>query len=52
VDDDGRGFDPDRPAATGQGLDNLRERAQRLGGHTEVQSIPGQGARVQVTIPH
>jgi signal transduction histidine kinase len=51
VDDDGRGFDPAHPPATGQGLDNLHQRAQRLGGHTEVHSTPGQGTKVQVTIP-
>jgi nitrate/nitrite-specific signal transduction histidine kinase len=25
--------------------------AERLGGHTEIHSTPGQGTRVQVTIP-
>jgi two-component system, NarL family, sensor histidine kinase DevS len=51
IDDDGRGFDPTSPPAAGQGLHNLHERAQRLGGHTEVHSTPGQGTRIQVTIP-
>jgi signal transduction histidine kinase len=51
IDDDGRGFDPASPPASGQGLHNVRERAERLGGHTEVQSNPGEGTRVQVTIP-
>ena len=52
VDDDGRGFDPaNAGAGTGQGLHNLRERAERLGGRAEVHSTPGQGTRVQVTIP-
>ena len=51
VDDDGRGFDPARPAGTGQGLRNLRERAERLGGRAEIHSHPGQGTRVRVTIP-
>src|SRR5215212_5874908 len=32
VDDDGRGFDPAQVAGAGQGLGNLRERAERLGG--------------------
>ncbi|HEX3201517.1 MAG TPA: hypothetical protein VHW42_06235 [Actinomycetes bacterium] len=39
VDDDGRGFDPAGPTGTGQGLRNLRERAER------------RGTRVRVTIP-
>jgi signal transduction histidine kinase len=51
VDDDGRGFDPATPTGTGQGLRNLRERAERLGGHTEISSTTGQGTRVRVTIP-
>ena len=52
VDDDGRGFDPSQATGAGQGLRNLRERAQALGGHTEIASTPGQGTKVQVTIPH
>ncbi|HYJ72897.1 MAG TPA: ATP-binding protein, partial [Actinomycetota bacterium] len=51
VDDDGCGFDPTQAPRTGQGLRNLRERADRLGGHTEISSTPGQGTRVQVTLP-
>jgi signal transduction histidine kinase len=50
VDDDGRGFDPDRVAG-GNGLGNLRERAAALGGRAEVASAPGQGTTVRVTIP-
>jgi signal transduction histidine kinase len=51
VDDDGRGFDPAAATGTGQGLPNLRGRAERLGGQAEIHSIPGQGTRVQVTLP-
>jgi signal transduction histidine kinase len=51
VDDDGRGFDPARTTGTGQGLRNLKERAGHLGGQAEIHSIPGEGTRVQVTIP-
>ncbi|MFL6252100.1 MAG: ATP-binding protein [Actinomycetes bacterium] len=35
----------------GQGLRNLRERAEGLGGRAEIDSSPGQGTRVRVTIP-
>jgi signal transduction histidine kinase len=35
----------------GQGLRNLRERAERLGGRVEIAVHPGQGTRVRVTIP-
>jgi signal transduction histidine kinase len=51
VDDDGRGFDPGDPSGIGQGLRNLRERADALGGRAEIDSTPGQGTRVRVTIP-
>ncbi|HET9557060.1 MAG TPA: GAF domain-containing sensor histidine kinase, partial [Actinomycetota bacterium] len=51
VDDDGHGFDPTQAPRTGQGLRNLRERAERLGGRAEVQSTPGQGTRVRVILP-
>jgi len=51
VDDDGRGFDPATAAGTGQGLRNLRERAEHLGGRAQIHSAPGQGTRVQVRIP-
>jgi signal transduction histidine kinase len=50
VDDDGRGFDPARPSG-GQGLRNLRERAEALGGRADIASAPGEGTRVRVTIP-
>jgi signal transduction histidine kinase len=51
VDDDGRGFDPATTTGTGQGLRNLRERAERLGGRAQIDSVPGQGTRVRVTLP-
>jgi signal transduction histidine kinase len=52
VDDDGRGFDPDAATGTGQGLRNLGERAERLGGRAEISSTPGEGTTVRVTVPH
>jgi signal transduction histidine kinase len=51
VDDDGRGFDPAQATGTGQGLGNLHERAQRLGGQAQISSQPGQGTSVRITIP-
>jgi signal transduction histidine kinase len=51
VDDDGRGFDPAQAAGAGQGLRNLRERAERLGGRAELHSTVGEGTRVRITIP-
>lgn len=48
--DDGHGFDVDRNIA-GSGLAGMRERAQLLGGSTEVASKPGGGTRITVEIP-
>lgn len=51
VQDDGVGFAPKaalRPR--GLGLVSMRERAQMLDGHVEVESTPGEGARVLVWV--
>ncbi|RSS47754.1 sensor histidine kinase [Streptomyces sp. WAC07061] len=52
--DDGRGFDPAGVAAGGDGgfgLPAMRARAQSLGGLFTVESDPGQGTAVAVTLP-
>lgn len=54
--DDGRGFDPSAasPAASdggGFGLPAMRARAGTLGGLFTVESAPGQGTAVAVTLP-
>jgi two-component system, NarL family, sensor histidine kinase DevS len=51
VDDDGMGFQPAAEHGPGQGLRNLRERAASLGGAVDIDSTPGQGTTVRVTIP-
>jgi len=50
IEDDGRGFDPANPAS-GQGLDNLRDRVRRLGGELAIGSAPGDGTRVEIALP-
>lgn len=50
VRDEGRGFEPGG-AAAGYGLPGLRARAAELGGAAEVESVPGQGTTVRVTLP-
>lgn len=50
VRDDGRGFDPDA-RADGHGLDNIRHRAEQVGGTCEVRSAPGSGTEVMLEIP-
>ena len=56
--DDGRGFQDVRPQqsltngrAGGHGLGNMRSRAAQLGGHLSVDSAPGHGTSLTLTIP-
>ncbi|MFF1477281.1 sensor histidine kinase [Streptomyces sp. NPDC058301] len=52
--DDGKGFDPgrERPSGTsGFGLPAMRSRARSLGGTLSVESAPGQGTAVAITLP-
>jgi signal transduction histidine kinase len=51
VSDDGAGFDAGRRdggEADGRGLENMRARAQALGGRLEIASAPGGGTRLAV----
>lgn len=49
VEDDGHGFDPGR--TRGLGLLGMEERVKQLGGHLEIQSQPGKGTALRVTLP-
>jgi signal transduction histidine kinase len=54
VADDGCGFEPPPRGAqahNGFGLPGMRERAALAGGHAEVESRPGAGTTVTVTMP-
>jgi signal transduction histidine kinase len=56
VQDNGRGFDPEQALQrngrnAGWGLLGMRERASLIGGQAAVESSPGQGARIRVTVP-
>ncbi len=50
VRDNGRGFDPEVQHA-GMGLRNLRRRAAECGGELTVESRPGQGTRLELSLP-
>ena len=50
--DDGVGFEPARVVSDGHdGLVNMRARAQAVGGRLEIDSQPGAGTRIRLTIP-
>lgn len=51
VDDDGRGIADGAEASGGNGLRNMRERAQILGGSLTVDSAPGEGTRMTMLLP-
>jgi signal transduction histidine kinase len=50
ITDDGCGFDPHREY-TGMGLVSMRERAEALNGDVVIDSEPGRGAYISVTLP-
>lgn len=47
--DDGCGFDPQIPH-TGYGMRGMQERALIVGGHLKIDSTPGQGTRLTLTV--
>jgi len=54
VQDNGRGFEPphfSEPVGQHFGLQTMRERAESVGGHLDVQSRPGQGTCVVADLP-
>lgn len=51
IDDDGRGFKPGRGSSRGQGLRNMRERVEAIGGRFSVESSSGEGTTIRVQLP-
>jgi signal transduction histidine kinase len=52
VEDNGRGFDTDTQNQTiGHGLSNMRARADELEGSCVIWSMPGQGTRIELSLP-
>lgn len=50
VEDDGQGFDP-TAAAGGYGMRSIRDTLQQLGGRMEVDSTPGFGSHITLSVP-
>jgi len=51
IEDNGCGFDPSASRPQGNGLRNMRQRFQDLGGRFALDSRPGEGTRVSMAIP-
>ena len=51
VEDDGRGFEPGLSKPGADGLRNMRERLEQLGGRCELRTAPGQGTRLAFRVP-
>jgi signal transduction histidine kinase len=53
IKDTGQGFATatDRAPGQGYGLSTMRERAQRLGGKIEIETGPGAGTEIKITVP-
>jgi signal transduction histidine kinase/ligand-binding sensor domain-containing protein len=50
VQDNGRGFDPELVSGGGEGVNNMRERLESLGGQCHLHTRPGGGTTVDFTI--
>ena len=48
--DDGRGFDP-KSVVRGNGLENMNKRTEELDGSVTIESVPGDGTSITVTLP-
>lgn len=49
VTDNGKGFDP--LSGKGNGLSNMKKRAEEIGGVTQIMSVPGEGTTILSSIP-
>lgn len=51
IQDNGQGFEAAQRRIGGHGLSNMQARARELGGNVRVESTPGSGTRVLLTLP-
>ena len=47
--DNGRGFDINK-STEGNGLKNMKKRAEEIGGHLMIDSLPGNGTTIQLRV--
>jgi signal transduction histidine kinase len=48
ISDDGRGFDPERTTSGHYGLSMMHERAEGVGAHLSITSLPGYGTELTI----
>jgi signal transduction histidine kinase/ligand-binding sensor domain-containing protein len=51
IEDNGKGFEPGSGSQTQDGLRNLRQRLQEIGGECRIDSKPGTGTRIEFSYP-
>ena len=51
VEDNGKGFDPTKASQKRNGLNNMEQRAKDAGGSCRVDSRPGAGCQVEISVP-
>ena len=51
IQDDGCGFDPAKRNVAGNGLGNMQKRVRDLQGEFSLRSTPGQGTRIEISVP-
>jgi signal transduction histidine kinase len=51
IEDNGRGFDPAAQSGSRNGLENMRQRMESIGGTFQIESQPGGGTKVRIEFP-
>ncbi|MCC7402315.1 MAG: hypothetical protein IT214_12615 [Chitinophagaceae bacterium] len=51
IKDDGKGFDVNHTREFGNGLSNMKNRIQQIGGEYEIMSVPGNGTETKIRMP-
>lgn len=51
IHDDGIGYDSSLPKPGAYGVLSMKERARKIGGRLSIESVPGQGTSVQLSLP-
>jgi tetratricopeptide (TPR) repeat protein len=51
IEDNGKGFTPDQIREGAEGLKNIKNRAKEMNGRCRIDSTPGKGTKIKITIP-